>query len=153
MKRSVLVAALVSAGCLAIAGSGDAQITRTKYTDYKDIHYPAAFPSQTNVPEIPFDVDPHFFKMPPDLKYGQHIDFGEVSAVTDNAAGHIFVLNRNDVKGGVYGSMATQIWSSTKRAITSANTATTSTASPMVTASASTPRLATSGWSTRAPTW
>ena len=109
MKRSTLIALLMSAGCLAIAGASDAQIQKPKYTDYKDIRFPAAFPSQL-APEIPFDkIDTNFFKFPADLKYGQHIDFGEVAAVTDDAAGNIYVLNRNNVKGGVYGSAATEV--------------------------------------------
>jgi DNA-binding beta-propeller fold protein YncE len=109
VKKSVLVAALVSASCLAMAGASFAQISRTKYNDFKDIYYPPNVPVQ-NAPEIPFDpVDTHFFKFPPASKYGQNIDFGEVSAVTDDAQGNIYVLNRNNVEGNVYGGNATEV--------------------------------------------
>ncbi len=109
MKRSHIVAALASVGCLAIAGVSIAQIERAPIVDYKDIYFPKAFPSQTNVPEIPFDrVNPVFFKLPPATN-GWNIDFGEVAAVTDDDRGHVFVLNRGDIRGDVNGGNATQL--------------------------------------------
>jgi len=109
MKKSILIAALTATSCLAVASVSYAEISRSKYTDFKDIYYPPGVETQ-NAPEIPFDpVDIHFFKFPKAAKYGQNIDFGEVSAVTDDPQGNVYVLNRNDVEGNVYGGNATEV--------------------------------------------
>jgi DNA-binding beta-propeller fold protein YncE len=109
VKKSILVAALMATSCVAVATVSVAQISRTKYTDFKDIYYPAGVQVQ-NAPEIPYDpVDTHFFKFPKSAKYGQDIDFGEVSAVTDDDQGNVYVLNRNNVEGNVYGGNATEV--------------------------------------------
>jgi hypothetical protein len=55
------------------------------------------------VPEIPFDSVPNFFKLPPDLY------FGEASGVAVNSKGHVFVFNRGNVTGPAYGATASQI--------------------------------------------
>ncbi len=110
MKKSFLVAACLSAATLTTATVAFAQLERRPIVEYKDIHYPAAFATPQHPPEIPFDpVDAHWWKLPPGATYGQNIDFGEVAAVTDNDKGHVFVLNRNDERGNVYGGNATQI--------------------------------------------
>ncbi len=110
MKNKLLVAALATSAVILMTTAGNAQLEIRPVVDYKDIHYPAAFSTPQIAPEIPFDkVDSHWWKLPPSAKYGQDIDFGEVSAVTDNDQGHVFVLNRNDVRGGVYGGNATQV--------------------------------------------
>ena len=43
-----------------------------------------------NVPEIPFESVPNFFKMPPDVY------FGESMGIATNSKGHIFVYTRRD---------------------------------------------------------
>jgi len=109
VKKSILVAALMATSCLAIASVSVAQIERPKIADFKDIYYPPGTPIQT-APEIPFDpVDIHWFKFPKAAKYGENVDFGEVSAVTDDPQGNVYVLNRNNVEGNVYGGNATEV--------------------------------------------
>src|SRR5438128_4535116 len=63
---------------------------------------PALFAQQA-VPEIPFDSVPNFFKLPPDLH------FGEASGVAVNSKGHVFVFNRGNTTGPAYGATAAQI--------------------------------------------
>src|SRR5438876_10214204 len=63
---------------------------------------PALFAQQA-VPEIPFDSVPNFFKLPPDLH------FGEASGVAVNSKGHVFVFNRGNVNGPAYGATAAQV--------------------------------------------
>jgi hypothetical protein len=55
------------------------------------------------VPEIPFDSVPNFFKLPPDIY------FGEPSGVAVNSKKHIFVFNRGNSTGPAYGATASQI--------------------------------------------
>jgi len=59
--------------------------------------------AQQPVPEIPFDSAPNFFKLPPDLH------FGEVSGVAVNSKGHVFVFSRGNTTGPAYGASAAQL--------------------------------------------
>lgn len=63
-------------------------------------------PIVDNVPEIPFDVVPNFFKITPDM------NFGEVLAVAVNSKGNIVVLNHpgTATSGPLYGNATTQLW-------------------------------------------
>ena len=61
----------------------------------------AAF-AQT-VPEIPFDGDVDFLKLPDNMY------LGEPSGVAVNSKKHIFVLNRGNTTGPAYGAAATQL--------------------------------------------
>src|SRR5262249_19593079 len=63
---------------------------------------PAVF-AQQSVPEIPFDSVPNFFKLPPDLH------FGEATGVAVSSKGHIFVFNRGNTTGPAYGATAAQV--------------------------------------------
>lgn len=109
--KQILKITLYAGACIALLGSQAlAQLETRPIVDYKDIYYPPEFAKPQIAPEIPFDpVDPHWFKLPPSAVYGQDVDFGEVSAVTTNSKGHVFVLNRNDVRGNVFGGNATQV--------------------------------------------
>ncbi len=110
MKRIVKAALLATAGMAILGTAALAQLEVREVVDFKDIYYPPEFATPQIAPEIPFDpVDPHWFKLPPSAKYGQDVDFGEVSAVTTNSKGHVFVLNRNDVRGNNFGGNATQV--------------------------------------------
>lgn len=65
---------------------------------------PASF-AQKNVPEIPFDSVPDFFKLPPGM------NFGEVAGVAVNSKGHIFVFTRsNSATGPAYAPAAAQLF-------------------------------------------
>jgi len=60
--------------------------------------------AQQAVPEIPFDSVPNFFKLPPDL------NFGEDAGVAINSKGHVFVYTRsNSAMGAAYGGSASQL--------------------------------------------
>jgi hypothetical protein len=60
--------------------------------------------AQQAPPEIPFDSVPNFFKLPPDM------NFGEVGGVAVNSKGHIFVFTRsNSANGPAYGATASQL--------------------------------------------
>src|SRR5262245_56127095 len=60
--------------------------------------------AQQAVPEIPFDSVPNFFKLPPDL------NFGEDAGVAVNSKGHVFVYTRsNSAMGAAYGGSASQL--------------------------------------------
>jgi hypothetical protein len=63
---------------------------------------PALF-AQQNVPEIPYDSVPNFFKLPDDMH------FGEVSGVAVNSKGHVFVFNRGNTTGPAYAATASQL--------------------------------------------
>src|SRR6202140_4574956 len=43
-----------------------------------------------NVPEIAYDVVPNFFKLPPDVYFGEGI------GIATNSKGHVFVYTRSD---------------------------------------------------------
>lgn len=110
MKHAFRAAALSAAALISSVAIGYAQIEIRPIIDHKDIYYPAPFSKPQIAPEIPFEkVDPHWFRLPPSAKYGESIDFGEVSSVATDSKGHVFVLNRNDVRGNVYGGNASQV--------------------------------------------
>src|ERR1700747_763095 len=55
------------------------------------------------VPEIRYTAVPDFFKMPPDLY------FGEVAGVAVNSKGHVFVFSRGNTTGPAYGAAGAQL--------------------------------------------
>jgi hypothetical protein len=59
--------------------------------------------AQQSVPEIKFQAQTDFFKLPPDLY------FGEVAGVAVNSKGHIFVFSRGSTTGPAYGAAAAQL--------------------------------------------
>ena len=60
--------------------------------------------AQQQVPEIPYESVPNFFKLPPDM------NFGEGAGVAANSKGHIFVFTRsNSALGPAYGATASQL--------------------------------------------
>ena len=59
--------------------------------------------AQPPVPEIRFQAQTDFFKLPPDLY------FGEVAGVAVNSKGHIFVFSRGGTTGPAYGAAAAQL--------------------------------------------
>jgi len=60
--------------------------------------------AQPTVPEIPYDAVPNFFKLPPEM------NFGEGAGVAVNSKGHIFVFTRsNSAAGPAYGATASQL--------------------------------------------
>ena len=70
-----------------------------------------------SVPEIPFDSNPDFFKLPDDLH------FGETSGVAVNSQGQVYVYSRGNTTGPAYGATASQIFCSIRTANTSAKSA------------------------------
>jgi DNA-binding beta-propeller fold protein YncE len=66
--------------------------------------FAATVAAQQTAPEIPFESVPEFFKLPPDM------NFGEVSGVAVNSKGHIFVFTRsNSANGPAYAPTAAQL--------------------------------------------
>lgn len=63
----------------------------------------AAVFAQTPVPEIRFDADVNFLKLPPDL----HL--GEATGVAVNSKGHVFVFSRGNTTGPAYAATAAQL--------------------------------------------
>src|SRR3954468_10242000 len=60
--------------------------------------------AQQSVPEIPFDGDVNFLKLPADM------NFGEASGVAVNSKGQIAVFTRSNSAGGpAYGATASQL--------------------------------------------
>lgn len=59
--------------------------------------------AQTAAPEIPYESVPDFFKLPPNLY------FGEVVGIALNSKQHIFVLSRANTVGPAYGAAAAQL--------------------------------------------
>lgn len=60
--------------------------------------------AQQTVPEIPFEADVNFLKLPPDM------NFGEASGVAVNSKGQIAVFTRsNSANGPAYGATAAQV--------------------------------------------
>src|SRR6266498_333825 len=60
--------------------------------------------AQQNVPDLPFDSVPDFFKLPAGK------NFGEVSGVAVNSKGHVFVFTRsNSAQGPAYAPTAAQL--------------------------------------------
>ncbi|MEP6730156.1 MAG: peptidyl-alpha-hydroxyglycine alpha-amidating lyase family protein [bacterium] len=64
----------------------------------------AAASAQQPVPEIPFDANVDFLKLPPDM----HL--GEVAGVAVNKAGHVFVFSRTGVRSTVHGQSSAQLF-------------------------------------------
>jgi 6-bladed beta-propeller protein len=65
---------------------------------------PAPPVQMTTAPEIPFDADSDFVKLP------EGMNFGEVPGVAVNSKGHIFVFTRsNSAYGPAYGATAAQL--------------------------------------------
>ena len=62
-----------------------------------------AVQAQSAPPEIPFESVPNFFKLPPNMY------FGEVTGVAVNSKQHIFVLSRGNTTGPAYGAAAAQL--------------------------------------------
>jgi sugar lactone lactonase YvrE len=60
-------------------------------------------PAQAQVPQIPFEADADFLKLPEDL----HL--GEVAGVAVNSKGHIFVFSRGSTSGPAFGAAAAQV--------------------------------------------
>src|SRR6266576_5948951 len=60
--------------------------------------------AQQTAPEIPFESVPEFFKLPPEM------NFGEVSGVAVNSKGHVYVFTRsNSANGPAYAPAAAQL--------------------------------------------
>src|SRR5204862_2118502 len=60
--------------------------------------------AQQTAPEIPFESVPEFFKLPPEM------NFGEVSGVAVNSKGHVYVFTRsNSANGPAYAPTAAQL--------------------------------------------
>ena len=59
--------------------------------------------AQQAVPNIPFEGDINFLKMPKDLY------LGEVTGVAADAKGNVYVLNRGNTSGPAYGAAAAQL--------------------------------------------
>jgi len=67
---------------------------------------PAPGPAPVTVPEIPFDSNPNFLKVTPDM------NLGEVLGIAVNSKGRIVVLNHpgSSTSGPLYGNASTQLW-------------------------------------------
>jgi hypothetical protein len=59
--------------------------------------------AQQPVPEIKFQAQTDFFKLPPDMY------FGEAAGVAVNSKGHVFVFSRGNTTGPAYGAAAAQL--------------------------------------------
>ncbi len=64
---------------------------------------PALQLAQQPAPEIRFHAQTDFFKLPPDLY------FGEAAGVAVNSKGHVFVFSRGNTTGPAYGAAAAQL--------------------------------------------
>lgn len=62
---------------------------------------PAQAPS---VPDIPYEGDPDFLKLP------ENLSFGEVAGVAMNSKGHIFAFSRSGTVGPAFGAAASQLY-------------------------------------------
>jgi hypothetical protein len=60
--------------------------------------------AQQSVPEIKFRAQTDFFKLPPELY------FGEAAGVAVNSKGHVFVFSRGGTTGPAYGAAAAQLF-------------------------------------------
>src|SRR5450631_4129513 len=58
---------------------------------------------QSNPPQIPFDADADFLKLP----YGLYL--GEAAGVAVNSQKHVFVFSRGNATGPAYGATASQL--------------------------------------------
>ena len=77
---------------------------------------PPAFAQQA-VPSIAFDSVPNPLRLPPNMY------FGEVSGVSVNSKGHVFVLSRGNTSGPAYAAAATQLLEFDAKASSSAKSA------------------------------
>ncbi len=59
--------------------------------------------AQQSAPQIRFQAQTDFFKLPPDLY------FGEAAGVAVNSKGHVFVFSRGNTTGPAYGAAAAQL--------------------------------------------
>jgi len=59
--------------------------------------------AQQAVPQIPFDSNVDFFKLP------DNIHFGEASGVAVNSKGHVYVFSRGSTNGPAFGAAAAQV--------------------------------------------
>lgn len=59
--------------------------------------------AQPPAPEIHFKAQTDFFKLPPDIY------FGEAAGVAVNSSGHVFVFSRGNTTGPAYGAAAAQL--------------------------------------------
>src|ERR1700740_3205792 len=59
--------------------------------------------AQQPIPEIKFHAQTDFFKLPPDLY------FGEVAGVAVNSKGHVYVFSRGSTTGPAYAAAAAQL--------------------------------------------
>src|SRR5260370_38782362 len=84
-----------------LAAPAFSQIQTPKFNE--TYFYPSGFQTPQTAPEIPFDLpNLEYFTLPGDMQ------FGEVSAVTSNSKGHVFILSRSNAKGDIHGGSATQ---------------------------------------------
>ena len=60
-------------------------------------------PATDTAPSIPYNSVPGFFKLPPDMF------FGEAAGVAVNSKGHVFVFSRGGTSGPAYGAAAAQL--------------------------------------------
>jgi NHL repeat-containing protein len=63
-----------------------------------------AIAQQPAVPDVPYDADAEFLKLPPDVY------LGEVAGVAVNSQHHIFVFSRGGTTGPAYGAAAAQLF-------------------------------------------
>ena len=90
--------------------------------------------AQQTVPVIPFESVPNPLKLPPNMY------FGEVSGVSVNSKGHVFVLSRGNTSGPAYAAAATQLLEFDAKGSSSAKSARTSTPGRLAIPSRSIPR-------------
>jgi sugar lactone lactonase YvrE len=63
-----------------------------------------ALGQQPAVPEIAYDADPNFLKLP------ENVYFGEVAGVAVNSQGHVFAFSRGGTVGPAFGAAAAQLF-------------------------------------------
>jgi sugar lactone lactonase YvrE len=59
---------------------------------------------QGSVPEMAYDADPNFLKLP------ENVYFGEVAGVAVNSQGHVFAFSRGGTVGPAFGAAAAQLF-------------------------------------------
>jgi sugar lactone lactonase YvrE len=64
----------------------------------------ALLAQQPAVPEIAYDADPNFLKLP------DNVFFGEVAGVAVNSQGHVFAFSRGGTVGPAFGAAAAQLF-------------------------------------------
>src|SRR5881392_55755 len=63
-----------------------------------------AVAQQPAVPDIAYDADPNFLKLP------DSVYFGEVAGVAVNSQGHVFAFSRGGTTGPAFGAAASQLF-------------------------------------------